>query len=80
MKNMLTPLAKSVLIPVGLTTAAAATDAAIQRNIHGLGMTTLIISNKEIDDITKIAKYLQESGLLIKDFSKIIKNEAEEQK
>ena len=80
MKNMLTPLAKSVLIPVGLTTAAAATDAAIQRNIHGLGMTTLIISNKEIDDIMKIAKYLQESGLLIKDFSKIIKNEAEEQK
>ena len=80
MKNMLTPSAKSVLIPVGLTTAAAATDAAIQRNIHGLGMTTLIISNKEIDDITKIAKYLQESGLLIKDFSKIIKNEAEEQK
>ena len=80
MKNMLTPLAKIVLIPVGLTTAAAATDAAIQRNIHGLGMTTLIISNKEIDDITKIAKYLQESGLLIKDFSKIIKNEAEEQK
>ena len=79
---MLTPLAKSVLIPVGLTTvaAAAATDAAIQRNIHGLGMTTLIISNKEIDDITKIAKYLQESGLLMKDFSKIIKNEAEEQK
>ena len=80
MKNMLTPLAKSVLIPVGLTTAAAATDAAIQRNIHGLGMTTLILSNKEIDDITKIAKYLQESGSLIKDFSKIIKNEAEEQK
>ena len=80
MKNMLTPLAKSVLIQIGLTTAAATTDAAIQRNIHGLGITTLIISNKEIDDITKIVKYLQESGLPIKDFSKIIKNEADEQK
>ena len=31
MKNVLTPLAKSVLISLGLTVAAAATDAPIQR-------------------------------------------------
>ena len=31
MKNILKPLAKSVLIPLGLTAAASATDAAIQR-------------------------------------------------
>ena len=30
-KNVLTPLTKSVLIPLGLTTAASATDAAIQK-------------------------------------------------
>ena len=29
MKNVLKPLAKSVLIPIGLRTAASATDAAI---------------------------------------------------
>ena len=31
MKNVLKPLAKSVLIPLGLTTAASVTDAAIQK-------------------------------------------------
>ena len=36
-------------------------------------MTTLIISNKEMDDITKIVKSLKESGLLIKRVSKITK-------
>ena len=55
MKNVLKPLAKSVLIPLGLTAAASATDAAIQKEIYGLGMTTLIISNEEINDIKKIS-------------------------
>ena len=44
------------------------------------GVTTLIILNKEINDIMKIVKSLEESGLLIKGVSKTIKNEAEEQK
>ena len=43
MKNLLKPLAKSVLIPLGLTAAAAATDTAIYKKIFGLGMTTLIM-------------------------------------
>ena len=33
MKNILEPLAKSVLIPLGLTAAASATDVAIQQKI-----------------------------------------------
>ena len=33
MKNVVKPLAKSVLIPLGLTAAASATDAAIQKKI-----------------------------------------------
>ena len=42
-RNVLKPLAKSVLIPFGLTaTAAAATDAAIHKKMFGSGMTTLI--------------------------------------
>ena len=42
--------------------------------------TTLIISNEEMNDIMKIVKSLEESGLLIKGVSETIKNEAKEQK
>ena len=79
-KNVLKPLAKSVLIPLGLTAAASARDAAIKKKFFGSGMTTLIISNEEIDDVMKIIKNLEESGLLIKDVSKTIKKEAQEQR
>ena len=44
------------------------------------GFATLIISNKEMNDIKKIINSLEESGLLIKDVSETIKNEAKEQK
>ena len=44
------------------------------------GMTTLIISNDVMNDVMKIVKSLEESGLLIEDVSKTIKNEAKEQK
>ena len=57
----------------------SATDAAIQEKIYGSGITALIISNKEMEDIMKIVKSLKESGLLLKGISEIIKNEAEEQ-
>ena len=43
-------------------------------------MATLIISNEELNDIQKIVKSIQESGLLIKGASETIKNEAKEQK
>ena len=43
-------------------------------------MTTLITSNEEINDIMKIVKSLEESGLLIKGANKTIKNEVKEQK
>ena len=54
MKNVLKPLAKSVLVPLGLTATASVTDAGIQKKIFGLDMPTLIISNKEFNDIMKI--------------------------
>ena len=47
---------------------------------HLANRTTLIISNEEMNDIMKIVKSLEESGLLIKDVSKTIKNEAKAQK
>ena len=40
MKNVLTTLAKSVLIPLGLTAPALATDPAIQKKRFGSGMIT----------------------------------------
>ena len=78
--NVLKPLAKSVLIPFGLTAAASATDAAIHKKMFGSVFTTLIISNEEMNGIKKMVKFLEESGLLIKDVSETIKNEAIEQK
>ena len=44
--------------------------------MFGSGFTTLIILNEEMNDIMKIIKSLEESGLLIKGISKKIKNEA----
>ena len=77
--NVLKPLAKSVLIPLGLTAAATVTDAAIHKKMFRSGVTTLIISNEKMND-TKIIKSLEESGLLIKGISETIKNKAKEQK
>ena len=79
-KNVIKPLAKSVLIPLGLTAAASATDAGIYKKILGSGnTTTLIISNDEMKDI-KIVKSLENSRLLLKGVSKTIQSEAKEQK
>ena len=44
------------------------------------GRTTSTISNEETNDVMKVVKSLEESGLLIKGVSKTIKNEAKEQK
>ena len=64
--NVLKPSAKSVLIPSGLTAAASATYVAIHKKVFGSGTTTLIISNEKMNDIMKIVKSLEESGLLKK--------------
>ena len=57
MKSVIKPLAKSVLIPLGLTAAASAADAGIHKKILGSGHNnnrTLIFSNDKMDDILKI--------------------------
>ena len=64
MKNVLQPLAKSVLIPIGLAAAASAAGAGIHKKILGSGHnTTLIISNNDIEEIIKI---VEDSELLLK--------------
>ena len=88
MKNVVKPFAKSVLIPLGLTAAASAADAGIHKKILGLGNrhsssashTTLIISNNEIEDIIRIIKSLEDSGLLLKEVTETVQNEVKEQK
>ena len=57
-KNVIKPLAKSVLIPLGLTAAGSAADAGIQKKLLGSGTTTLVISNEEMNDIMKIVQAL----------------------
>ena len=63
------PLLKSVVKPLGilgLTVAASATDAALNKNILGSGNhTTLIISNDDMQDLLKIVKSLEDSGILL---------------
>ena len=81
MESVIQPLAKSVLIPLGLTAAASVADPDIHRKILRSGNNkTLIISNDEMKDILKIFKSLEDSGLLLKELSEKIKNEAKEQK
>ena len=46
--------------------AASTADAAIRKKMFGSGFTTLIISIEEMNDVMKIVKSLEESGLLIK--------------
>ena len=67
LKNAVKSLAKSVLIPLRLTRAASATDAAIENEFFQSGMTTLTLSNEES---------LEESGLLMKGVNKTIIKEA----
>ena len=58
------PLAENVLAPLGISAAMSAIDGSIKKKMLGSGMTTLIISNDEMNDILKIVKSLENSGLL----------------
>ena len=80
MKSVLAPLAKNVLLPIGLSAGKSAADAAIQKKLFGSRTTALILSSEEMEEIMKIVKLLEESGLLIKGISETIRNEAKEQK
>ena len=79
MKNILRPLAKSVLIPLGLKAPALVTDAAIQRDVFWSGMNTLII-NEEMNEIMKIVLSFEYTALLIKIVSETTENKTKEQK
>ena len=44
--KVVVPLAKNISAPLGITAAASAVNARIQKKIHGSGTTTLVISMK----------------------------------
>ena len=71
---------KNFLVPLGITAAASAIGAEIQKKIHDSGTTTLINSKKELNDIMKIVQALEDSNIFLKGFTKTIKNETKEQK
>ena len=80
MKSLIIPLAKSVLIPLGLTAVASAADAGIHEKILASGgHTTLVISNKDIEDLLKVVKSFENSGLLLNGVTESVKNEVKEQ-
>ena len=75
-KNMIKPLAKSVLISLGLTAVLSAADSGIHKKILGSENTTmLLISNEEMNDNIKIVKSLEDSGSLLKRVTEAVQNE-----
>ena len=87
MKNVIKPLAKSILIPLGLTAAASVADAGIHKKISGSGNnnnnnnnTILIISNDEMKKLIEIVEFLEDFSLLPEGVSKTVQNEAKEQR
>ena len=72
------PLLKSVIKPLGMLRLTAA---AINKKILGSGgHATLIISNDDMQDLLKIVKSLEDSGLLLDGITETVINEVKEQK
>ena len=61
---------KNFLAPLGITAAASAINAGIQKKKHGSGSTILITSNEEMNDIIKIVRALEDSNILLKGVTK----------
>ena len=73
------PLATNVLAPLGLTAAMSAIDGGIQKKIRGEGV-KLVIEQEDMNDIMKVIKSLENSGILLKGVTKTIENETKEQR
>ena len=60
------PIAKNFLVSLGITAAALAIDARIQKKKQDFGTTTLIISNEEMYNIMKSVQALEDSNISLK--------------
>ena len=56
-------MAKKFLAALGITAAASAIDAGVQKKIHSSGTITLIISNEEMNDMMKIVQAPEDSNI-----------------
>ena len=61
------PIAKNFLDSLGITAAALAIDARIQKKKQDFGTTTLIISNEEMYNIMKSVQALEDSNISLKE-------------
>ena len=68
-------MGKNILAPLGLSAAISATDAAIQKKMYGSGTKSVKFSNKDLNDMTKIVKALEDSDVLMKGVTKTLKND-----
>ena len=65
----------------GLTAAASATDAAINKKVLGSGNhATLITSNDDVQDLLKIVKSLEDKSILLDGITETVKNKVKEQR
>ena len=74
------PLAKDVLAPLGITAAASAIDVGIQKKNTWFWNNNINNFNEQMNDTTKIVQALEDSNILLKELTKTIKNETNEQK
>ena len=73
------PIAKYILDPLGIKTAASAINAGIQKKKkkkkRGSGTTTLIILNEKMNDVMKNNQVLEDCSILLNGITKKIENE-----
>lgn len=89
LSKFLVPLVKNVIGPLVITAAASAIDGAIQNKMHGRGIlnnddndydTSISIKEKELKDILKIMKSIEENGVFIEGISDTVKQKVNKQK
>ena len=76
MESVPKSLTNSVLLLLGLTAAASAADATIQKNNFGMATTKLIFPSEKLNNIMEKVQSLEGSGLLINGVSETIASEA----
>ena len=67
--KLITPaisLEKNILVPLGLSAAMSATNAAVEKRMYGSSTKTVKFSNEDLNDATKIVKALEDSDVLMK--------------
>ena len=68
-------LGKNILVPLRISAAMSATDAAIQKKMYGSRRKTVKFSNKYLDNMTKIVKAFEVSDVLMKGITETLKND-----